>query len=205
MNGPLALTHAWSEQVGFVAAFFLGGLFGFFLERAGFGSSKKLAAVFYGKDMAVLKVMFTAIVTSMLGVQYLSVFGRLDLAQVTVPATFLLPQVVGGLVFGVGFVVGGYCPGTAVVAAGSGRKDALWFLGGAMLGIFGWTVAYPSFEAFYKAGKSPGFTLDKWLGVSPGLVAFLVVVLALGAFWFATWLERKLAGGPAGSSVVEKS
>ncbi len=101
----------------------LGTGFGFFLERAGFGSARKLAAQFYLYDMSVFKVMFTAIVTAMLGVTYLGWLGWLDLSLVYLVPTHLVPQIVGGLVLGVGFVVGGYCPGTSVASLATGRID----------------------------------------------------------------------------------
>lgn len=192
MNGPIAPNGGFSEEVGYVVAFIVGGLFGFVLERAGFGSARKLTAVFYGRDMAVLKVMFTAIVTAMIGVQYLGLFGRLDFSLLTIPPTFLWPQIVGGLIFGVGFVMGGYCPGTAVVAAGSGRKDALWFLGGILVGIATWALGYPLYSAFYTSSSRGEFTIPQWLDASPGLIGFLVILMALGAFWFATYVERRL-------------
>ncbi|MDR3692899.1 MAG: YeeE/YedE thiosulfate transporter family protein [Fimbriimonas sp.] len=193
MNGPLAANGVFGEQFGFIVAFFVGGLFGFFLERAGFGSAKKLTADFYGRDMAVLKVMFTAIVVAMVGVMYLGIFGRLDISLVTIPPTFLWPQIVGGLIFGVGFVMGGYCPGTAVVAAGSGRKDALWFLLGILVGIGVWAEGYPLYKEFYVSGSYGVYTLSQWLGLPSGVVAFAVILMALGAFWFATYVERLMA------------
>ncbi len=199
MNGPISVNGGFNQEVGFVVAFIVGGLFGFFLERAGFGSAKKLTAVFYGKDMAVLKVMFTAIVVAMIGLQYLGVFGRLDMSLLTIPPTFLGPQIVGGLLFGVGFVMGGYCPGTAVVAAGSGRKDALWFIGGVLAGIALWVVGYPSYAGFYKSGSMGELTIPEWLGKSPGVVAFFVILMALGAFWVATKVEQKFGSNDEGS------
>lgn len=192
MNGPLSVNGVFGDEMGYVVAFIVGGLFGFVLERSGFGSARKLSSVFYGKDMAVLKVMFTAIVTAMIGVQYLGLFGRLDFSQLTIPPTFLWPQIVGGLIFGVGFVIGGYCPGTAVVAVGSGRKDALWFLGGILAGIAVWAYGYPLYKAFYTSGSYGELTIPGWLNTSPGLIAFLVVLMALGAFWVATFVERRL-------------
>ena len=92
--------------------------FGFFLERAGFGSARKLTDQFYFKDMAVFRVMFTAIVTAMLGLFYLAACGWVDLSLVYIQPTYLWPQIVGGLLLGVGFVVGGYCPGTSLVGRG---------------------------------------------------------------------------------------
>lgn len=89
-------------------AVLLGFFFGFFLERAGFSSAKKLTAQFYFKDFAVLKVMFTAIVVAALGLAYFGLTGWLDMSQVFVPATFIWPQLLGGLMLGAGFIVGGY-------------------------------------------------------------------------------------------------
>ena len=105
---------SWGEPV---VHFDLGALFGFVLERAGFGSAKKLTSQFYLRDMSVLKVMFTGIITAMLLVYWTVGFGFLDLERVWVNPTYLGSGILGGLLFGFGFVVGGYCPGTALVAA----------------------------------------------------------------------------------------
>ena len=88
--------------------------FGFVLERAGFGRARNLAAQFYLTDLRVLKVMFGAIVTALAGMALLSGVGVLDLSRLTVPETFLWPQLVGGLLLGAGFIISGHCPGTAV-------------------------------------------------------------------------------------------
>ena len=124
-----------STWLSYTFAILSGFAFGFVLERAGFGSSRKLAAQFYLRDMTVLKVMFTAIVTAMLGLAVLRAVGVVDWEAVYVNPTNLGPQVVGGLIFGAGFAVGGYCPGTCIVAATTGKLDAFAFLGGTM--IFG--------------------------------------------------------------------
>jgi len=97
-----------SQAMYVVVSLSLGFFFGFFLERAGFSSAKKLTAQFYFKDFSVLKVMFTAIVIAMLGVAYMAAAGWLDMGQVYVPLTFLWPQVAGGLLLGAGFILGGY-------------------------------------------------------------------------------------------------
>jgi len=98
----------FGEPVSFLIAFAIGIGFGFWLERAGFGYSKKLALQFYFKDMTVLKVMFTAIVTGMVGLLFLSLFGWLDLSLVYINPTYLWPQIVGGIILGFGFIIGGY-------------------------------------------------------------------------------------------------
>ena len=89
-------------------AFVVGIGFGFFLEKAGFGSARKLSAQFYFRDFAVLKVMFTAIVVAGLGFWWLVRLGLLDLNYTYINPTFYIPQIVGGLILGVGFVIGGY-------------------------------------------------------------------------------------------------
>src|SRR5207253_7483606 len=103
----------------------IGVAFGWCLERAGLGSARKLVGQFYGTDLTVFKVLFTAIVTAMLGAFWLGRFGVLDLANVYVPETYWLPQLAGGLLFGAGFVVAGLCPGTSCVAAATGRIDGV--------------------------------------------------------------------------------
>ena len=117
MNAPFFKYGMFGDEVSLIVAFMIGIGFGFFLERAGFGNAKKLAAQFYFTDMSVLKVMFSAIVTAMLGVYYLSVIGWVDLSMVYLTPTNILPQIVGGLLLGFGFVIGGYCPGTSCVVS----------------------------------------------------------------------------------------
>lgn len=172
-----------------------GFAFGFVLERAGFGSTRKLAAQFYLRDMTVLKVMFTAIVTAMLGLVLLRAAGLVNMEAMYVNPTYLGPQVVGGLIFGAGFVIGGYCPGTSAVAAATGKVDGLVFLAGIGAGILGYAGAYPKLAAFANKGGERLFLMD-WLKVSYGTVAILVTLLALGMFAGAEWIEKKMRGVP---------
>ena len=106
MNAPYFMVFSTSAYL--ILSVVLGFFFGFFLERAGFSSARKLSAQFYFKDFAVLKVMFTAIVIAMLGIVYLALIGWLDMSQVYVPSTFIWPQLTGGLLLGAGFIIGGY-------------------------------------------------------------------------------------------------
>ncbi|MGQ9918411.1 MAG: YeeE/YedE thiosulfate transporter family protein, partial [Bryobacteraceae bacterium] len=136
MKAPLYPTGVIGEEAGFIAIFFLGLLFGFFLERAGFGSSRKLTSIFYFKDWAVLRVMFTAIVVAMLGLLYFTGIGWMIPDAVTQKETFLGAQIAGGLLLGAGFIIGGYCPGTSAVAAASGKLDAFAYIAGMFFGTF---------------------------------------------------------------------
>jgi uncharacterized membrane protein YedE/YeeE len=198
MNAPLYKFGMFGDEMSLLVAFVIGIGFGFFLERAGFGSAIKLTNQFYFRDLAVFRVMFTAIVTAMLGLFYLAWLGWVDLALVYVGPTFLWPQIVGGLLLGVGFVVGGYCPGTSVVAAATGRIDGLVFLLGVCAGIFAIGEAWPVIAGFADSTALGRLTLPEVFGVTPGLVVFLVVLMALAGFWGAAALERRFGAAAAG-------
>jgi hypothetical protein len=193
---PLYKYGFFGEEFSLLVAFVLGLGFGFFLERAGFGSARKLAAQFYLYDMSVFKVMFTAIVTGMLGVTYLGWIGWLDLDLVYLVPTFLGPQIVGGLVLGVGFVVGGYCPGTSVAALATGRIDALVYALGIFTGTFAYAEVYPSIKDLVNANPMGQVTLPEVFGLPWGLVVFAVVVIAVVGFWGATKIERWAGSRP---------
>ena len=181
-----------STWVAYTLAILTGFAFGFILERAGFASAKKLTAQFYLKDMTVLKVMFTAIVTAMLGLTLFRAIGWLDFDKVYINPTYLLPQAIGGAIFGIGFVVGGYCPGTSVVAIVSGKIDGLVFLVGLGAGVLAFAGVYPWLGNFATSGGVERSFLTNWLGLSYGVVAMGVVLMALGMFLGAEFVERKM-------------
>ena len=193
MNLPLYMKDAFSYPVAMALGTLLGFAFGFVLERSGFGRARILAAQFYGRDMRVLKVMFSAIVTATVGLGALGGLGLLDLGALSVPETFLWPQVVGGLVLGAGFVMSGYCPGTAVVATASGNMDGVVALVGVMLGSIAFAFGYPALEAFYLSSDFGRVSLTDLLGVPWTVVALGIAAMAVGAFLFAEWVERALA------------
>ena len=193
MMAPLLKFGVFSAETGLVVAFVLGLGFGFALERAGFGSARKLVSQFYLDDLAVFKVMFTAIVTAMLGVTYLSWIGVLDLSLVYLAPTFILPQVVGGLLLGAGFVVGGYCPGTALAATATGRIDGAIYGLGIYAGTLLFAEGYPVFKPLHTATPLGQTTIPQSFNLPYGLVVFAVVLLALGGFAGAGWIERRMA------------
>lgn len=175
----------------FFAALVIGLAFGFALERAGFGSSRRLAGIFYFRDMTVLRVMFTALITSMLGLGLVSTLGLIDVAsQVHLLPTVYGAQAVGGLIFGVGFVLSGWCPGTAAVGAASGKLDALVFLLGALIG----SIAFNETYGWTEGLRGEGQVLVAF-GMAPTAFALLFTLAAIGAFYFAEWVERRTAGG----------
>ena len=181
----------FGDEMSLVLAFVLGTGFGFFLERAGFGSARKLAAQFYLYDMSVFKVMFTAIVTAMLGVTYLGWLGWLDLSLVYLVPTHLLPQIVGGLVLGVGFVVGGYCPGTSVASLATGRVDGFVYAFGIGAGTLVYAEVFPWIKGFVNSNDMGQVTLPEVFDLPWGLVVFAVVLIAVAGFSAATLVERR--------------
>lgn len=179
----------------FLVNLLVGFGFGFTLERAGFGDSRKLAAQFYLTDMTVLKVMFTAIVTAMFLVHWAWRLGWVDLSLVWINPTYLWSAIAGGVILGMGFIIGGYCPGTSLVAAATLKIDGMFFLLGVLLGIFVFGEAVPRFWDFYELSGDLGrVTLGDWMGRSTSTVTFLVAGLAVFMFWGAEQLER--AFGP---------
>jgi uncharacterized membrane protein YedE/YeeE len=170
------------SPLGWTAALLVGLAFGFWLERAGFGSSRKLAAVFYLRDFAVVQVMFTAVATAALGLAALDAAGLVDAERVYRMETLLGPQILGGLIFGAGFAIGGWCPGTALVGLASGKLDALAFLGATLLGSLGYAALWPQLAPLQDVGACGLVTLPELLHLSPLAVAAIVVAVALAAF-----------------------
>jgi uncharacterized protein len=183
-----------SGAASLAAALAIGVAFGAALERAGLGSAPKLAGQFYLTDLTVFKVMFSAIVTAMLGAFWLDRLGVLDLGRVYVPETFLLPQLAGGVVFGAGFALAGLCPGTSCVAAATGRIDGLATFGGIFAGVLGAGAALPLVARFYESTPRGVLTLPAALGLPHGVVVLGVVALALGGFVAAERIERGARG-----------
>jgi rhodanese-related sulfurtransferase len=165
--------------------------FGAALELAGFGDTRKLAAQFYLRELTVLKVMFTAIVVAAVLVAGAVSLGLLDMSRVWVNPTFLWSELAGGLIMGVGFVLGGFCPGTSLVAAATFKVDGVVFVLGGLFGVWLFGESVGAYEPFWLSGDLGRFTLQDWLGLSTGAVVLGVVALALLAFWGAEWLERR--------------
>ena len=188
-----------SEQLNLVVALFLGMGFGFVLEQAGFSSSRRLAGVFYGYDFTVLRVFFTAAVTAMSGVILLSYLGCLDMDAIFVNPLWLRPAIVGGIIMGLGFILGGYCPGTSVCAASIGKIDAMFFVGGGLLGVTVFGELFPLYHRFFESTARGPVKVFSSLGISQGLFAFLVIVMAVGAFYATTRIEKRVAGEKAPS------
>ena len=196
MSAPLVL----SENMNLVMALVLGVFFGFFLERGGLGNPHKLSGVFYLTDFAVPKAMFTAILVAATGLCLLSDLKLLDMSRVWIIPTFFWPQLAGGALFGLGFLVSGYCPGTAVAGLASGRLDALVTMIGVGAGSLLFAAVYPWIEPFYTTSDMGRVTLPELTGMNHWVVVAILFALAGTMFYLMERYERRGAGPVVGKS-----
>lgn len=188
---PIQFNYEISESLLLLFALVTGIAFGMFLEKAGFGNARKLVQQFYLKDMAMFKVLFSAIVTAMLGIYWLSYFGVLDITLIYINASYVWPQVLGGIVFGFGFVLAGLCPGTSCVAVFTGKLDGLAVFAGIFAGLilFAWTE--PGLKGFLSTSSLGDLSLYELFHVDYGLLTFLIAAFAILAFWFVGRVEER--------------
>lgn len=191
--GPL-VPDVVGPELNFIVALIIGIFFGAILEQAGFSTSKKLVGLFYGYDFTVLRVFFTAGIVAMIGVIAFEHFGLLDINLTYVNPTFLWSALVGGLIMGLGFVVGGFCPGTSICAAAIGKIDAMIFIGGSFIGVLIFAEGYPIWEGLYKAGNWGNVRIFDTLGMQQTIFAFILTAVALLMFWLVSIIENKVNG-----------
>jgi hypothetical protein len=194
MTAPFTETGLLGPLAALIAAPLIGVGFGWFLERGGLGHAPKLAGQFYLTDLTVFKVMFSALVTAMLSAFWLDRTGLLNLDLVYLPETFVIPQAVGGALFGAGFIVGGLCPGTSCVAAATGRLDGVGVIAGMLVGIALFNVVYERIAGFYTSTSLGAVTVTELLGVSRGIGVAVVTAAALIGFALASRIERRQSG-----------
>ena len=192
MTGIFPLIFA-VDEVRLLTAIGLGFMFGFSLERAGFGNARKLAGQFYFNDMTVFKVMFTAILVAMVGLRTFAAFGWLDMSRMWINPTFMWAQIIGGFLLGAGFIMSGLCPGTSAVSAASGRIDGVVTFGGIFIGSFLFAVLidwFPGLEWLYTAGSMGDSILPEIIGAPTPVVVLAIVIMAGGAFIGAEKVEK---------------
>lgn len=189
--GPLIPFEIISQEWGLLIIFLIGIAFGMILEQSGFSSSKKLVGVFYAYDFVVLKVFFTAGITAMTGLFFMSWFGWIDTQVVFINANFLLTALVGGVIMGLGFLFGGFCPGTSLTAAAIGKIDAMVFILGMFIGIFFFGLFFDVFSRLQTGLYFDRTTITELLGITPNLFIAGMILMALVAFGVGTYFEKK--------------
>lgn len=188
---PVRFNYEVSNTVILAFATLTGIFFGFFLEKAGFGNAKILIKQFYFTDMRMFKVLFSAIITAMLGIFWLSYFKILDITQIYINETFFWPQILGGILFGFGFVICGLCPGTSCVAAFTGKLDGMAVIGGMITGIIIFGESAPGLDKYLNFSSMGDISIYEILNINYGLLTFLIVIVGITAFWLVGKVEER--------------
>jgi hypothetical protein len=149
--------------------------------------------MFYGYDTTVIKVFFTAAIVALVGSQLLSYLGLLNLNLVFVNEFYVTASIVGGIIMGAGFIMGGFCPGTGLSALSIGKIDALVFFLGGLTGAFLFAETYPLIQKLANGSYRGPVKINEVLGISPGLFTFLLIAAAAAMFWVAELAEKKFA------------
>ncbi len=187
---PLFTNGFIDNNLNLILALVIGIIFGFILERGGFGTAAHIAPVFYFKSLIVPKVMVAAIVTAATLIFLGSLFGYIDYSQIFIPTTYLWPYLVGGIFFGIGMVMSGWCPGTAVVGIASLKIDAIFFALGLLVGMFFYFDIYEYIIDFANSGNLGKFTIDKLVGGDIRLSYLITVAASLGLLLFVVAVKK---------------
>jgi len=191
--GPISSMVTMPEWLDLLIALLIGTGFGFALEQAGFSSSRKLVGMFYGYDTTVIKVFFTAAIVALVGSQFLSYFGLLNLNQVFVNEYYVYAAIVGGVIMGAGFIMGGFCPGTGLSALSIGKIDALFYVIGGFTGAFLFAETYPWIQNLANGSFKGPVKIDDALGIPTGIFIFLLIAAAAVMFWIGELAEKRFA------------
>jgi len=173
----------------------IGIAFGFLLERAGLGDPRVILGQLALRDFTVIRVMFGAIVTAMLLTMLGSAAGWIDLASIAIPPTDLGAQALGGVIFGGGFALAALCPGTACVAAASGRRDGIVAVGGIFLGTAVTPLLWPALGAAALKAPREGATIPGDTGWPIWTVVLAITLLGVAASMVARRVEQPSVRG----------
>lgn len=190
--GPIIPNEIIPAEWNFVFAIMIGIAFGYIMEASGFSSSRKLVGVFYGYDFAVLKVFLTATIVAVIGLHYLDYLNWINMDQLFVQPTYLWAAIVGGFIMGVGFLAGGFCPGTSLCAVGIGKIDGIVFTIGLFMGILIFSESFLWLQPLYENSFLGYVTLDETLNISPYLIIFVFTLLALLAFYLSDLVRKRV-------------
>jgi len=169
-------------------AILTGGLFGFVLHRVGAGNPQNLINMLRLQDLHLAKVILLAIGFSSLILFALLATGTINDSHISIKAAYG-GVIIGGLIFGIGFAIAGYCPGTCLVGVGGGRKDALFFIVGGLLGAILFTLSY-------------GWLVDSFPGVFANMAGGKVTVANTGVEKFGDLTGNLPAFGVAGAIAI---
>lgn len=190
--GPLIPMEVIPEQWNNVIAVLIGITFGIIMEGSGFSSTRKIVGLFYGYDFTVLRVFLTATITASIGLVYFDFMGWVDMTMLYVHPAYINSAIIGGIFMGLGFITGGYCPGTSLVAVGIGKIDAIVFTGGMMLGILIFSETFPLLEGMYSANDLGNAKITDFLGISPALFLLIFTLITILVFALTSIIRRRV-------------
>ena len=175
-----------------VLAIILGIFFGFALQRVGATNPENIINMLRLKDLHLMKAIFFAIGISSALLFFLINVGIIDAGNLSVKSSYI-GVIIGGALLGLGFAVAGYCPGTGLTALADGRKDALFFMGGGLLGALIYTMTYGSIKGSWLFDKIAGGKVmlatgaDKFQALLPMIPGALLAAVIGGTFMIIAW------------------
>ena len=187
---PLFKNGFISPEANIFFAVVMGFAFGFVLERTGFTRAQNIADTFYFRNLAVPKIMGVTTITVTTWFIIFSLLGWIDIDALFTPGTYVWPYFFGGLLFGLGMVMSGYCPGTAVAGLGSGKSDALVFILGLLAGAFVYIYLYDFVADFANSTKFGVVKLHDIFGGNNYTSYILTVILEVGIIGFLMYLQK---------------
>ena len=161
-----------------VIGLMIGIAFGAVLQLGGASSYKKIMGSLLLKDLDIIKIIMLAIAVGTVGIYALDL---VDMANMSIKPTYVVGITIAGLIFGVGFAVAGYCPGTCIVAAGEGKTDAMVTILGGLVGVALYAVAYPLFGKLIGMTNYGEVTIPSAFGINGLWIAipFSAILLLL--------------------------
>ena len=163
-----------------------GIIFGFLLQQARVIRYEKQLGALRLLDMTIVKFMLSTVLVAMVGVYLLNDLG---LVKLSIKPTILGGNILGGLIFGLGWGLLGYCPGTQLGALGEGRWDALWGILGMLIGAAVFAEVYPLLKATVLTWGDYGkITIPQLLGINHWIV---IAVFVIGGLFLFRWFEKK--------------
>ncbi len=160
-----------------ILGFLIGIAFGFLLDRGGATDFNIIVNQLILKDFTVLKIIFTAIITGMIGVHIIVKYFSPELQP---KPCMWKPIIIGGLIFGLGFAVLGLCPGTAAGAMGTGSIHAVFGVIGMILGSGMFASIYPYLMDFMEKNNLGNITLPELLGISKWMTIAIISIILIG-------------------------
>jgi uncharacterized membrane protein YedE/YeeE len=165
---------------------FTGIVFGFLLQKGEVLRFEKQVGFMLLKDMTIIKFMFSAVLVGMVGIYGCHSLGLISLS---IKGTNIGAIAIGGTLFGIGWAIAGFCPGTSVGALAEGRIHAIWAILGMLFGAAAYAEAYPFLSnSVLKFGDYGKITLPQVLNISEWIIIAVFIAVGLGMF---TWFEKK--------------